>query len=133
MPAGGRARHRGHVPEPLPFDREPWPGPARRYVPWLLYLLTLLSAYPIGAILAAASPQPDGACSGIGFGCTLYGWDAAGFMLMIVGIPYALGLAFVLAVLGFLPWRWRPVQAVVATVGLAVPWAFAALAAASPR
>jgi hypothetical protein len=89
---------------------------------WGLYLTTLLSAYPLGAIVAAATPQPAGACSGIGFGCSLYGWDAAGFLLAIVGVPYAVGLALVLLVLGLLPTRWRPVQFAVAAFGLAVPW-----------
>lgn len=99
----------------------------------VLYLLTLLSAWPVGAIVAHASPPPAGACSGIGFGCSLYGWDAAGFLLLYLGIPYALGLALVLALLGLLPPRWRPAQTIVAAGGLAVPWLLAAVVAASPR
>jgi hypothetical protein len=97
------------------------------------YLLTLLSAWPIGATIAHAMPQPAGACSGIGFGCTLYGWDAATFALLYLGVPYALGLALVLALLGLLRPRWRPVQTVVAGGGLGVPWLLAAAIAASPR
>lgn len=90
--------------------------------PLVLYLLTLASALPLGQVLAAAYPQPEGACSGIGWGCSLYGWDAAYFVLMVVGVPYALALGFVLGLLSLLPERWRGVQTAVAALGLAVPW-----------
>jgi hypothetical protein len=89
---------------------------------WTLYLLTLVSAIPLAAIVAASNPMPEGGCSGIGFGCSLYGWDAAGFVLLIVGVPYALGLALVLGVLSLVTDRRSTVTTIVATVGLAVPW-----------
>jgi hypothetical protein len=107
------------------------PTTRRRLVPWLAYLLTLLSAWPVGEVVARSTPQPEGACSGIGFGCSLYGWDAAGFLLMVVGIPFALVLAVVLAVLSILPERFAPAATAVALVGLAVPWAFLAYAGLS--
>ena len=97
---------------------------------WSLYALTLTSALPIAAIVAAAWPQPDDACSGIGFGCSLYGWDAAGFMLWILGVPYALILGVVLVIATALGPRARPVAVGLAVVGLLVPW-IAALAIAS--
>ena len=95
-----------------------------RTTAWTLYLLTLLSALPLAAILADANQMPAGGCSGIGFGCSLYGWDAAGFLLLIIGIPYALGLAAVLGVLSLLSDRRAPIATVVAGVGLAIPWMF---------
>jgi hypothetical protein len=99
----------------MPITRRPW-------FPWLLYLVTLVSAWPLGAIMAAAYPQPAGSCSGIGFGCSLYGWDLAAFALYVLGIPYAAALALVLGLLALLPDRWAPLQVTVAVVGLAVPW-----------
>src|SRR5688572_25856468 len=92
-----------------------------RAVPWLLFLGTLLSAWPLGALIAASLPATADGCEGIGFGCSLHGWNAARFVIVVVGIPYALGLA---AVLGVLSWneRWLRVQIAVAMVGLAVPW-----------
>jgi len=105
----------------------------KRLVPWVLYLLTLLSAWPVGEILARSAPQPAGACSGIGFGCSLYGWDAAGFVLFVLGIPFAAGLAVVLGVLSFLPERFAPVTTAVALAGLAVPWGFTAYGVAAAR
>lgn len=98
---------------------------------WTLYLLTLLSALPLAAVIATSTPMPEGACSGIGFGCSLYGWDAAGFLLMIFGIPYALVLAVALGVLSLLPARRAVIAAVVAGVGLAIPWLFVMTAGVS--
>ena len=91
----------------------------RRSTPWLLYLATLASGLPFAAALAAANPMPEGACSGIGWGCSLYGWDVAGFALTILGVPFAVVLGLVL---GLLSLARPPVAAVAAAVGLAVPW-----------
>jgi hypothetical protein len=96
----------------------------------VLYLVTLLSAWPIGAVVADATPQPAGACSGIGFGCSLYGWDAAAFVLLYVGAPYALGLGLLVGLLGLLPPRWRAIQTAAAAGGLVFPWLLAAVIAA---
>ena len=93
---------------------------------WFLYAATLASALPIAAIIARSTPMPEGACSGIGWGCSLYEWDAAGFALMIFGIPYAFVLTFVLFMLSFVGKKAAPI---VASVGLAVPWAFTLLIA----
>lgn len=103
----------------------------RRGTAWTLYLLTLLSALPLAALLAAANPMPEGACSGIGFGCSLYGWDAAGFALLVLGVPYAVGLAVVIGLLCLLPDRLAVVVTIVAGIGLAVPWVLGVLAIAS--
>lgn len=97
-----------------------------RSTAWILYLLTLASALPLGAMIASANPA-DGGCSGIGFGCSLYGWDAAGFALLLLGVPYAVVLAAVLGVLSLLPQRYAVLAKVVAGAGLAVPW-FAVIA-----
>lgn len=86
---------------------------------WYLYLATLVSALPLGAIIAAATPMPEGACSGIGWGCSLYEWDAAGFALIIFGVPYAFLLGVVLLTLSFVGKRAAPY---VACTGLAIPW-----------
>ena len=102
-----------------------------RTAAWILFLLTLVSALPIAAVIAAAHPMPEGACSGIGFGCSLYGWDVAGFALLFLGVPYALGLATLLGVLCLLPDRWAGIVTAVAGLGLAVPWVVAGLAAAA--
>jgi hypothetical protein len=118
------------VPDTLPATDEGRTAGAHRAAPWVLYLLTLASAYPLGAVITHSLPQPEGSCSGIGFGCSLYGWDAAQFFLLMFGLPYAAVLAIVLGLLGFLPDRWRPAQTVVAAVGLAVPWALVVAIAA---
>jgi hypothetical protein len=81
----------------------------------------LASALPLGALIASANPA-DGGCSGIGFGCSLYGWDAAGFALLLLGVPYAVILAALLGVLCVLPRRYAGIVEVVAGLGLAVPW-----------
>lgn len=100
-------------------------APPNRRTPWLLYALTLLSAAPLAALVAWQTPQPPGTCSGIGWGCSLYGWDAAGFALLLFGVPYALVLGVVLAAL---VWSGSPgairVAALVAGLGLVVPWVF---------
>ncbi len=100
-------------------------APIDRRTPWLLYALTLLSAAPLGAVVAWQTPQPPGTCSGIGWGCSLYGWDAAGLMLLIFGMPYALVLGAVLATLArFGSSRLIRLTVAVAALGLAAPWAF---------
>jgi hypothetical protein len=91
---------------------------------WALYLLTLLSAWPLGAMVAKSMQRPPGATSGIGFGASLYGWDAAGFLLVLLGIPYAAILAIVLALLTLLPQRLQLIPVSVGLIGLAVPWTF---------
>ena len=96
----------------------------RTWTPWLTYLATLLSAWPLGAIVAASHPLEGDACSGIGFGCSRYGWDLAGFLLMFLGIPYAFGLLIVLVTLSLVGDQGRVVPTVAAVVGLAVPWVF---------
>ena len=100
-------------------------GNARFPAPWLLYVLTLMSAGPLAALVAWQTPQPPGACSGIGWGCSLYGWDAAGFMLLLFGVPYAAVLGTVLAVLGAFGVS-NALRRAVASVGLATPWVFIA-------
>ena len=102
-----------------------------RTAAWILYLLTLVSALPLAAVVAATNPMPEGACSGIGFGCSLYGWDAAGFALLLLGVPYALGLAAVLGVLSLLPERFAGIVTIVAGLGLAIPWILVVLASPS--
>lgn len=95
----------------------------RRGVPWLIFLLTLFSAWPLGAMVAAATPATPDDCEGIGFGCSLHEWNAARFLLLILGVPYAVCLAAVLGVLS-LHARWLRAQTFVAVVGLAAPWMF---------
>lgn len=69
--------------------------------------------------------MPEGACSGIGFGCSLYGWDAVGVAYLIFGIPFAVMLAVILGVLS-LPSIRRPwLTVAVATTGFALPWLLA--------
>ncbi|MFP5326202.1 MAG: hypothetical protein ACLGHT_01825 [Acidimicrobiia bacterium] len=94
---------------------------------WFIYAATIASGLPLGAVVAAANQMPEGGCSGIGFGCSLYGWSAAGVLLLIVGLPYALLLGTVLVVLSF---AGRRAAVPVAWVGLAIPWiaVFAAVA-----
>lgn len=90
--------------------------------PWMIYAATIASAVPIGAILATSNPMPEGACSGIGFGCSLYGWDAVGFAYLIFGVPFAVTFAVILGVLS-LPSIRRPwLTSAVATIGFALPW-----------
>jgi hypothetical protein len=104
-----------------------------RATAWTLYLVTLVSALPIAVIIATTNPMPEGACSGIGWGCSLYGWDLAGITLVIFGVPYAVALAIVLGLMGLLPERHGKASAVVAGIGLAIPWLFglASIGAAS--
>lgn len=94
--------------------------------PWAVYAATLLSALPLAAVVAVTNPQPEGACSGIGFGCSLYGWDAAAFLLIFLGLPYIVGLAVLLGLLALLPPRLAAVRTGVAWTGLAVPWVLVA-------
>ena len=91
----------------------------RPSTPWLLYLATLLSGLPLAGAVALANPMPAGACSGIGWGCSLYGWDAAGFLLVIVGIPFAVVLAVVVGLLSLAGRAWA---AGAAALGLSIPW-----------
>ena len=91
---------------------------------WFLYMATLASALPIAAVIAWATPMPEGACSGIGWGCSLYEWDAAGFALVIFGVPYAAAVATVLFILSFVGKRAAPA---VGWIGLLIPWAFTLL------
>ena len=97
--------------------RSPW-------FPWVVYAATLASLLPVGAILAVTNPMPEGACSGIGFGCSLYGWDAVGFGLIIFGIPFLVVFAVVLGVLSLPAIRRPAVSAGCAAVGFAIPWLF---------
>lgn len=103
--------------------------PTSNRAPVLLYVAMLLSLLVLAAVIAASTPQPDGACSGIGFGCSLYGWDLAGFLLMIVGLPYAVAVGAVLAILGLLRW-WRAATAV-AGLACVAPWVLVLVALSS--
>jgi len=74
---------------PLPDGTQPQPAPPR----WLPHSIwALLALGPFGAYLAWLSQTalPDGQCSGIGWGCSLAGWDAVGLTLIIFGAPLAL-------------------------------------------
>ena len=102
----------------------------RPVTPWVACGLTVLSGLPIGAILAADNPKPAGSCSGIGFGCSLYGWDLARFALLFAGLPYVILLLVMVALTGLLPGRWRIAQVVVALAGLALPWVVVLIGAA---
>ena len=97
--------------------RSPWS-------PWLVYLATFISLLPIGTVLAVTNPMPEGACSGIGFGCSLYGWDAVAFGMIIFGVPFVTLLAVVLGVLSIPALRRPPLALLVAGLGFAVPWLF---------
>ncbi len=92
----------------------------RSLVPWIVYAATIASALPLAALIAWATPMPSGACSGIGFGCSLYEWDAAAFMLIFLGVPYAVIVGLVLAVLSLT--KLIRAAEVVAWLGLAIPW-----------
>lgn len=86
-----------------------------------IYVLMLVSAVPLGAIMAAANPMPPGGCSGLGFGCSLYGWDGVAFVAVLFGAPYVFVLGVALLVLAKV--RRRPDLArVVAWGGLVVFW-----------
>lgn len=47
---------------------------------------------PFGLYLGWLSQTelPDGQCSGLGWGCSLAGWDAAGIAAVLYGVPVAL-------------------------------------------
>lgn len=120
------------TPSPPPTPARPRPSTSPwRAGPWVLYLLTLASALPLGAVVAAAHPRSPGDCEGIGFGCRLYGWDVAGFLLLVLGTPYALALGAVLGLLTLSP-RLLPLQTLVALAGLAAPWVFVAWTTRGP-
>jgi hypothetical protein len=106
---------------------------SRRLVPWLLFLATLLSALPLGAMIAASAPPVPGECEGIGFGCSLHGWNAAEFALLILGLPYAMVLFVLLAVLSSGDPRSLPAQTFVAVAGLVIPWVFVVWSVAAVR
>ena len=91
--------------------------------PWAAVVATVASALPLAALVAVSNPMPEGACSGIGWGCSLYGWDAAGLALLLLGVPYVVLLVAVVALLHLLPARHRaaPVRTV-AWAGFALPW-----------
>lgn len=78
--------------------------------PWTPYVLMLLSAMPLAALAARANPMPQGSCSGIGFGCSLYGWDLVGLVALVVGVPYVTVLGIAIFLLTRLPRRleWMP-------------------------
>ena len=97
--------------------RTPW-------FPWLIYAAAMVSLLPIGAVLAVTNPMPEGACSGIGWGCSLYGWDAVALGMVIFGAPYAVLFAIVLGVLTLPAFRHPAVATATAAVGFAVPWVF---------
>lgn len=96
--------------------------------PWVLYVVMLLSAPLVGLALATATSQPPGACSGIGWGCSLYGWDLVGFVLIVVGLPFALVLMGAIALLELL--RLRPLATGVAALGVVAPWLLVVVLAA---
>lgn len=88
--------------------------------PWIVYLANLVSLGVLAVVIAVANPQPEGACSGIGWGCSLYGWDAAGFALLVLGVPYALVLLAAVALPALL--GAGRVATALAALGLLVPW-----------
>src|SRR5687768_13595643 len=89
--------------------------------PWVLYLLSLALLPVATAVVAIANPMPEGACSGIGWGCSLYGWDAALFGLVIVGVPFIAICGMLILVSSFLPGRWKVLSKVVGWVAVAGP------------
>jgi len=50
------------------------------------------------------SELPPGQCSGIGWGCSLAGWDAVAFALIIIGVPLLFVLLIGHLIIGFAQW-----------------------------
>jgi hypothetical protein len=57
-------------------------------------VVIVVSAAILSLAIAQVTKADPGDCSGIGFGCSLHGWDAAGFAAIFV-IPAALAILVV--------------------------------------
>ena len=61
--------------------------PARRWVAHAVWAGAILVPFLVWMAILSQSELPPGQCSGIGWGCSLAGWDAVGVAAVIVGIP----------------------------------------------
>ena len=113
------------VSAPLDHDHpvETRHSPARAIVtsPGRLYVATIALVAVATVVVAIGNPRPEGACSGIGWGCSLYGWEHALVGLMVVGVPFLLVSGLALLLTGLLP---EPVRGVVSVV---VAWSAVAV------
>ena len=92
-----------------------------RKTPWILYGISLLLLPVVATAVAVANPRPQGACSGIGFGCSLYGWDAALLGLLVLGLPFAVGMGLLLGLTSLLGDRFHFLRVAVACLAIAGP------------
>jgi hypothetical protein len=79
--------------------------------------LTLLAT----AVVAVENPRPEGACTGIGWGCSLYGWEAALLGLLIFGLPFVFIAGVLVLATSHLPRPWRVLSVVIGWLAVAVP------------
>lgn len=84
-------------------------------IAWFVFLATLLSALPLGALIAHVSTPERGAAFA-------YGADAATLIIGVVGLPYAVMLGIVLLFASFVPARMGWVPLTLSVIGLALPW-----------
>ena len=89
--------------------------------PGRLYVATVALVAVATAVVAISNPRPEGACTGIGWGCSLYGWQHALVGLMFVGLPFLLVSGLAVLFTGMLPAPLRFVPVIVAWLSVAFP------------
>ena len=73
--------------EIYPRERpSPWP-----HIVWATFVIGVVAVI---LVAAGQTHMSEGDCSGIGFGCSLYGADVAGFLAIII-VPPAIGILVV--------------------------------------
>jgi len=79
------------MPRPLRAPRRPPPGTPTRLRPYLVFHGIVVVVATTILVALGSRDRPEGACSGIGFGCQLWGADLAGFAALFI-VPIALAV-----------------------------------------
>ena len=80
------------------------PPRSRMWIPHVAWAGLIVIPFVFWMAVLSQSELPPGQCSGIGWGCSLAGWDAVAFALIIIGVPLLLLLLLGHLIIGFAQW-----------------------------
>lgn len=77
---------------------------SRMWIPHVAWAGLIVIPLVFWMAVLSQSELPPGQCSGIGWGCSLAGWDAVAFALIIIGVPLLFVLLIGHLIIGFAQW-----------------------------
>lgn len=96
----------------IPAVDKPRRQRSKLWLPHAVWAGVLVIPFAAWMVALSQTELPEGTCSGMGWGCSLAGWDAVGIALLFIGIPLLLVLLFGHLIIGLAQWlrsrRQRP-------------------------